>query len=252
MTSQSHLSLSLPSLQRDGFCVIDNFVSPEDLASLTQEFDSLFDKLTDKSQGYIEGGSLRSEENGYPPGKHIVAPRSEYGSLPYLISLFNTREARLLVDSYCGMGSDFLMQIFLSHEYNSASNNSEWSRNNWLHFDPYPSLKFLLYLTDVSEENGASGVIKGSRALGKKYRTSLNLSDKSGLHGGVPHRLEDFEKEPQYTNSDADLITGSAGMLLILDTDCLHCGGIIHSSDVDRKCVILHNRPPNLLMPSHD
>jgi hypothetical protein len=248
----TNLSKDLALLKKEGFLFVRNFLSPADLGRATQEFDGLFKEIPIFSQSHLNSTHITHTPDGYSGGKHLVVNRSSYQSIPNITDLFNSEWARSLVNGYCGANADFMMQVFMSEESVTRSSKEEWDRNNWLHFDPYPSIKFLLYLTDVDETTGASGVITGSRPIGRSYREKLNLSDNSGLHGGCPHRLEDWEEHPSYSNECVKFATLKAGGLLVLDTDVLHCGGIMLKPDTLRKCVIIHNRPLNLIMPSHE
>ena len=119
MANINKLTSSLASLKQDGYCVIDNFLDDPEIDILTAEFDSLFDQIPNQAQGYLESSRIRSEENGYLPGKHLVAPPNSYhSSLPELIKIFGSPQIRGLVEGYCGSSSNFLMQTFLSTNIN--------------------------------------------------------------------------------------------------------------------------------------
>jgi ectoine hydroxylase-related dioxygenase (phytanoyl-CoA dioxygenase family) len=165
------------------------------------------------------------------------------------MSVFNLNYIRNFVENYCGPHPDFMMQIFMSQEYNKCESTQEWSRNNWLHWDPYPALKFFIYLTDIGEESAPTHVVPGSRAIGRKYREKMSLSDLGGWKSGCKHRLEDWEERPVYTNKDAQPIYTTSGSLLIFDTDSLHFGGLLNAEKETRKTILVHHRPRNLRMP---
>ena len=112
-----------------------------------------------------------------------------------------------------------------------------------MHFDPYRAIKFIVYLTDSNNENGAFCCIPKSHHVGKMYReTKMNIHDKSGLLGGVRHRLEDYTDNPEHVAKDVISCDGSAGDMIIIDTDILHMGGIVKSENNIRKVIIVHNR----------
>ena len=115
--------------------------------------------------------------------------------------------------------------------------------NSHLHWDPYHALKFMLYLTDVDEDSGATCYVPKSRELGKFYRqTKMDVNSTQGLEGGVPNRLKDYEESPQYTEEDAVAVKAKAGDLLIFDTDALHHGGDIQKLGLERKIILIHSR----------
>ncbi|MCB0353460.1 MAG: phytanoyl-CoA dioxygenase family protein [Bdellovibrionales bacterium] len=245
----------LKNLKTDGYALIENFLEGN-FQPVLQEFDRAFGLIPDKSHATLndtQNLTLQPKEKVYNPGKHLNVQPGGYALFPTLLSHFANQVFQNIVNEYCGPRSQFLYQIFMSHEYHTVPNQKDWSRLNWLHFDPYPSLKFLLYLTDTDEGNGATMVVPGSRAIGKYYREKrLDINDNSGWQGGCKHRLEDWEETPQYTNADAVPLCVKAGTLLLVDTDVLHCGALLHEEGRERKLILVHNRPEGLRMPDHE
>jgi len=118
------------------------------------------------------------------------------------------------------------------------------NRQGVLHFDPYWSLKFGIYLTDATSENGALHCVPNSREVGRHYREhKLDLTDLTGMGDGYRHRLEDYTDEPEFTIPDAIPVEGKKGDLVIFDTDILHYGAVLKSESMERKIILIHNRP---------
>lgn len=245
---------TLNHLRAHGYAIIEQFAGAL-LPQLVSEFDQAFSLIPDKTQAYLNdpAGIKLDGPGSYNPGKHLRVQPGAYGFFPQLTGLFLTEQFRSIVNNYCGPTQHHAIQIFMSHEYNICEDKNSWNRLNWLHWDPYPSLKFLFYLMDTDETNGASGFVPGSRSLGKFYREKcMDLKEGTGWEGGCRHRLEDWEENPKYTNADAQPVRVKAGGLLILDTDVLHCGGLIKQLGKERRIVIVHNRPQENVMPLYD
>ena len=130
----------------------------------------------------------------------------------------------------------------MSNEY-KVIEKEKWPRNSYLHFDPYASLKFFLFLSDTDADGGATHYVPQSHKVGRSYREKkLNLGDTTGMHGGCKHRLEDYTDTPEYTQKDAVPVIAKRGDLLVIDTDTLHYGGVLRK-ETSRKVILLHNRP---------
>jgi hypothetical protein len=231
-------------LKKEGCLHISNFLDNDILVEIENEFDLIFSKIPNYGEASLDNPSeLVIQGNDYKFGKHLSLHSASYRYFPILMNNINTDFLKNIIYEYFGTLDQFCMQIFMSHDYNIAS-EKDFSRQNYLHFDPYESLKFFLYLTDTTKDSGATYYVPGSHSLGKNYRENkMNLNDASGVQGGVPHRLDDYEKEPQYTKKDAIPVLAKAGDLLILNTDVLHYGGVCKTNDHDRKLIIIHNRP---------
>jgi|TARA_S200002703_G_scaffold139630_1_gene130395 hypothetical protein len=234
----------LDILKRDGLLHITSFASEEHLKSIEDEFDSVFNLIPNRKEAVMQSPQMLSvhNESNYESGKHLRVMPPAYPRFPALIERLNTLELKNLVDEYLGTPNQYFLQIFMSNEFNVVE-ASEKARNSYLHFDPYPSLKFFLYLTDADIDNGATQYVPGSREVGRDYRINkLNLADTTGIHGGCKHRLEDYTESPEYTEADTVPIIAKRGDLVVIDTDVLHLGGFLKKNS-DRKVVIVHNRP---------
>ena len=209
-------------LKENGYILLDRFVNQSTLERLTEDFDRVFNSIPDRAQTKMDYPSRLEQAGTYSPGKHCCIQRPAYVNFPSLLDIFNKPFFRDVVTGYCGPSADFMLQTFMSHDYLRCESQEEISRSNWLHWDPYPSLKFFVYLTDVVPGAAATHFIPGSRSYGRKYRMKTSLTDHSGWQGGCRHRLEDWQGIPEYTNRDAKPVHVKAGTLLIFDTDSLH------------------------------
>ena len=101
-----------------------------------------------------------------------------------------------------------------------------------LHFDVKKTLKFFLYLNDVSENNGAFSCVPGSHKKSEKIR---------GLYGNeISYENRHLTRQLAYTNDQVIPIEGKAGDLIIFNTDVWHRAGIVKEGE--RKVMRGHTR----------
>jgi len=106
--------------------------------------------------------------------------------------------------------------IMLTYDYKHEVK----TRNKWLHFDRWRSLKALVYLTDVEEDMGPFSVVPGSHVTGAAMRRSF----RSLPYDRRPNRIElDY---PGFYKKPLKLL-GKAGTLILFDSDIFHMGGNI-------------------------
>ena len=102
--------------------------------------------------------------------------------------------------------------VYLTHDVDSMDFNAGW------HTDPSRSLKFMLYLNDVSEENGAMKYIPGSNYHGV-YRIHY-------------HRFRGQDDFPAFlaeheVPGGAVSLNGKAGTMVIFDAAGFHTAGYL-------------------------
>jgi hypothetical protein len=90
---------------------------------------------------------------------------------------------------------------------------------NDLHFDIQRSLKFFIYLTDTTTANGAFSCVPGSH----KISSDLRLRHGKNLN----YENRELSRQLPVKEEDAISIEGSAGSLIIFDTDVFHRAGIV-------------------------
>ena len=236
----------LRKVTEKGGYLISSFLNPSRLNLLLEEFDGVFCKIPDKAHAVVgEGSNPVVDKLTYSSGKHLRVTPNQYLHFPELLEVIKSPYLMSLAANYLGDLMNYTMQVFMSHEYNVILKEDlvNVRSNSHLHWDPYHSLKFMLYLTDVDERNGATCYVPGTRSLGQEYRESrMDITSTLGLEGGVPNRLKDYEKYPKYSEEDAIPVVAKAGDLLVFDTDALHCGGNIQEAGLERKIILLHNR----------
>jgi len=147
----------------------------------------------------------------------------------------------------------FFTNIYSTYDY---KNSGELGRNGFLHFDRNASLKFFLYLNDVTKENGAFYIQPGSHKLGKKLREKAwgkliptpndnfikKISQKffGTKFNQVKNRIE-IDYPELYDSSKLIPVEGKAGTLIVFDSDIFHLGGLIEKKGLERLVLRMHS-----------
>ncbi len=148
---------------------------------------------------------------------------------------FTTPLLRQIKEDIFGDDCDFT-EIFVTHEF---TNDNGLERNGYLHFDRIWTFKYFYYITDVmSAADGPLTVVPGSHVAGKEMRES---------QVGRPYeeqrnRIEvDYPALYEEVKGNLFPIYGTAGTLIMFDTDVFHMGGKIERGH-ERKVCRLHMR----------
>ena len=147
----------------------------------------------------------------------------------------------------------FFANIYSTYDY---KNNGELGRNGYLHFDRNVSLKYFLYLNDVTKENGAFFIQPNSHKLGKELREKAwgkfiptpndNFLKKVllklfGKHFSVVKNRLELDYPELYDYSKLIPVEGKAGTLIVFDSDVFHQGGKINKEGEERIVLRMHN-----------
>lgn len=89
------------------------------------------------------------------------------------------------------------------------------------HFDRIPTLKFMLYVNDLTNENGAFCLSPGSH-----HWVNERLGSNRRSHGSKGF-LEASRNIPMYIKDRIVPVEGKMGTVIIFNTDCIHHQGIV-------------------------
>lgn len=121
--------------------------------------------------------------------------------------------------------------VVVTHEYIKTK---DWERQAWLHFDKQNSLKFFMYLNDVTKGGGELTVCPKSHKIGSSLRKKWSDSEYE-----ANRKLE--ESNINIVNEfDVSPIIEKRGTLIVFDTDTFHKGGIV-TENKERKIIRIHN-----------
>jgi len=192
----------LSALREEGIFVSQSFLDESSLNNLINEFDFLMNH---------NPAGTRFEQ--HPAGKclRILLNKIDKQLIKQILQIFNSDVLCDIAESYLPRKSSINKDIVLTHEFKNTPITAD-------HFDATHALKFLIYLQDTNEENGAFSYIPGSHKENNRIR-------KDFLRFG--NRLVDL---PNIAGDDQELkftsIDAPAGSLIIFDTDGFHRGGI--------------------------
>lgn len=152
-------------------------------------------------------------------GERIVSTRIEDLHRHGLSNIAGALESdlfRLLAQHYLHLPSRPAVP-FASLAYDTPKQDPEGPGNQHKHWDPTLSLRLMLYVTDVSRDNGAIEIIRGTHmdnhATRLKYwRQELPYSEKVPCAG---------------SENDFDIVEGPAGTVLIFDVSITHRRGLV-------------------------
>jgi hypothetical protein len=233
MNTTLHPSTISDIIRDKGILQIDDFLTSDEVSNIRKDLLSIFSILPDKGSS-SDGRDIQND--AYPFGKAIRFTRSsQFNSIN---SVFNNGWFYEITRNYLGPNSQMNLQTFASHEYLTEDEAGEWTRNHYLHFDPFRALKYFIYLTDTNQSNGAFRAVPGShhecRKVREKYPMEDLFQDK--------YRIEANKDQIPWEEKDCQHFEGKAGTLLIFDTDIAHGGGLIKEKGKERMVIINHNR----------
>ena len=166
-------------------------------------------------------------------------------SKPWMKELFLTYNNKI--------SNGFFSSIYSTHDYKF---DGSIGRNGYLNFDRNVSLKYFLYLNDVTKENGAFFIQPNSHKLGKELREKAwgkfiptpndNFLKKVllklfGKHFSVVKNRLELDYPELYDYSKLIPVEGKAGTLIVFDSDVFHQGGKINKEGEERIVLRMHN-----------
>jgi ectoine hydroxylase-related dioxygenase (phytanoyl-CoA dioxygenase family) len=220
----------LACLRAHGIAFLPNWIGR--VEPLRADFDSAFAREPGSAESLSGRGKNLSKRFGATgTGRHLKLDnderlRSEY---PLIWETFNQEFIRNVAVGYLGAPATVSRHIILTEDHGPAEHVTPY------HFDELNSLKFLLYLEDIDEENAPLTVIPGTHEQGRRIREHewLRVDDYDRIRSRI---FEAFSEEFCYSVFGAFkallltrtvALTGPAGSVIVFDTDLLHQGGML-------------------------
>jgi hypothetical protein len=156
----------------------------------------------------------------YSNGRAAHAAKKDLEGSPYQQTLhtFSAPFMERITNEFFGRQMKTNVIIYFVNDVVGTKHNA-----NDLHFDVQRSLKFFIYLTDTTEENGAFFCVPGSNqktaAIRKKYGSEISYDNRH------------LSRTASIGDKDALPIEGPAGTLIIFDTDVFHKAGFVSKGE---------------------
>lgn len=189
-----------------GFYILSNALSDDLLNQMRQEFRTIIDE---KSNAFYK---VDRHEGSVCVRVKPLLTLANARSFSAIHAFFNSAIFRKFTKLYYldeKAGSEYMTEIFV-HE--TPETNDPLS--GALHWDRAQTLKFWVYLDDVSERAGPMIVEENSAERNRKTRTEMH-QEKSVLVGGVDNVLSQ-------TSNNLIPMAAPAGSILIHNTDASH------------------------------
>lgn len=210
----------LNRLFEEGYAVLKDCISNVHLLKLYKEFEQMINPPFP--------GCCRSLDLDVGTGVSIVFGETKHDSLHYTQEFFKQDWMQDVSNAFWEKEIKINQDIYVMHELPGTVHVAQD-----LHFDVLKTLKFFLYLNDVSKTNGAFSCVPGSHKESEKIR---------GLYGNeISYENRHLTRQLAYTNDQVIPIEGKAGDLIIFNTDVWHRAGIVKEGE--RKVMRGHTRP---------
>lgn len=199
------------TLGQYGIAVLSGFLDGSTLEALKVEFenalapDPKYGRVHAKGEFGITASLLRSK-----------MPQDQFAAT---YNLFSSSWMKDIADRFYGdSGHSFNHEIFVNENQGISDPIRELPFIP--HFDKMQTLKFFVYLTDTSVENGAMGVDLCSHIENRQTREGE--LKRTGSVQGVKNVKESVKTQP---------VEGPEGTLFIFDTDVTHNAGHVHKGN---------------------
>ena len=222
-----------------GIFKIESYLSSSEIVELKEEVLKNHETF---GNSYPFGSTYAINDPKRLPNKSL---QKNFFSKPWMKELFLNYNNKI--------SKGFFNSIYSTHDYKF---DGSIGRNGYLHFDRNVSLKYFLYLNDVTVENGAFFIQPNSHKLGKELREKAwgrfiptpndNLLKKVllklfGKHfSDIKNRIE-LDYPEIYDSNKLIPVEGKAGTLIVFDSDVFHQGGKINKKGAERYVLRMHN-----------
>jgi hypothetical protein len=192
--------LIFSELKLKGFVVIDNYFSKEECLDLIQTTENLF-------QQYPEKVEKNSDFRLF-----ISTCKNS------LIMRFKTdKKINSLCNTYFAKPSTAVFT--LTNKIDASIKGNKGSGEGWHRDTLFKNFKSIVYLNDVSEDNGPFQIIEGSHRLKSRLKAIREAGFKVRQVRVTPSQIQALE-----SSTKMKTLTGKAGTLVLVDTACIHRG----------------------------
>ena len=200
----------LAYLQEYGVLIVENFINYKQTSQLLKDFENIYNS-----------GEKWAENTDYSSGRCCRVNRSLINSQRFTntTEVFGSDWMKNICNLYLGEKSLLNHEIFLVHD---VPNSVHVAQD--LHHDKIPTLKFFIYLTDTTTENGSFYCVPGSHQI-------TSEKEKKNRRNFITPDIAKTREIPDEYISQQIPIEGTAGTLIIFDTDVFHRAGKVSKGE---------------------
>lgn len=200
----------LAYLQKYGVLRVENFINNKQTSQLLKDFENIYNS-----------GEEWAKNTDYSSGRCCRVNRSLINSQRFTntAEVFGSDWMKNICNLYLGKKSLLNHEIFLVHD---VPNSVHVAQD--LHHDKIPTLKFFIYLTDTTTENGSFYCVPGSHIITKSTQDTNRQQS-------ITPDMESTRDIPKDMIANQIPVEGKAGTLIIFDTDVFHRAGKVSSGE---------------------
>jgi len=199
---------------------VENQCLDESLAKLNKEFDLI-------TNGNLTSG-CNPLELSIGTGVSLLFTSENEGFVPETFRFFKQDWMQEISDKFWGNRIALNPSLYVMHELPGTNHIAQD-----LHFDVNKTLKFFLYLNDVTVTNGAFSCVPKSHKESEKIRQ---------IYGDeISYKNRHLTRQLDHNEEQIIPIEGKAGDLIIFNTDVWHRAGKVREGE--RKVMRGHTRP---------
>ena len=224
MISKFHNSIDINEifnlLSSDGVVHLKHQSQHESLDELNREFDLI-------TKGNLTSGCSPIELS-VGKGVSFNFTSENKDSVPETFRFFKQSWMQEMSDKFWSNRITLNPNLYVMHELPGTQHIAQD-----LHFDVKKTLKFFLYLNDVTTTNGAFSCVPKSNKESEKIRQ---------IYGDeISYENRHLTRKLDYTDDQVIPIEGEAGDLIIFNTDVWHRAGIVKEGE--RRVMRGHTQP---------
>lgn len=203
---------AIPLLHQHGVLIVREFVEGKALRAIQEEHEIAFSSRLPGVTGVRYRVGIRA--------RALRIMTADIASvLPWTYRFLTDERLQRIGTLYLGPGAAVNAAAYLTMDRPDEERVTE------LHYDRIHAFKSFLYLTDTDHNSGALEVDPGSHGRSGVLREE---------HHARGLTIEEIPITIGHDRAKPVAICGDAGTLILLDTDCLHCGGLVRPGRVRR------------------